>query len=413
MKNPDITSWQRKYTFLSTSLRISLQKIPSLEKLDKILSLLCTGQNPICSQHTALFLLKEKKFHLTAACNFNHHHCSTPPNINSCHCGVVAYKAKTRFFSGQEQPPCPSPKSAMCNTPHYCVPLSDEEGVLGVLILFCKETEGSKEATEFLHDIAHIIETILSTIKVEERSIKEMAEHNRLSTLAEIASSVAHEVRNPLASIRGMAQSIEEEVDHSSHAYECSTRIVRQVDRLNQFLCDFFNYARPKKSKTTQIDIEKTITDTLALVEKKLSRAKIQFHFEIQKSIPTITADQNHIQQVLLNLFLNSIDAIQQNGHISLTIETITDQKQLVYTSKFEHLKIDTDDVLFRFADNGTGMSKKNIHRIFDPFFTTKKDGVGLGLATVYRILKENRAFIFAENSPNSGAIFYIFFKRA
>lgn len=413
MKYSKSNLWQLKYALLSQCLKISLQKISSTQKIERILSLLCSTQNPICAQHAALFLVKDQVLQFTTGCNFHQRHNCDPSRINACHCGVVARKTEATFFSAQQKTSCSHQQSPLCDVPHYCIPLVNKNTTLGVLIVLCSETQNVQESIEFVKDIAHILESIVFITNAESRAIKEIEEQNRLTTLAAVASAVAHEVRNPLAGIRAMAQSIEEEVNQTSDAYQCSTRIIRQVDRLDTLLCGFFNYAHPRGSEITQVDIQKIVIDTRTLVEKKLSHANIQFHLEIHNDVSTILADPNQVQQVLLNLFLNSIDAIQQNGQISLIVEDVTADQKQQYTNHFHGLKVDIGDILFRFIDNGPGISQKKLQHIFDPFFTTKKGGTGLGLATAHRILKGNKAFIFAESCRESGTIFYIFFKRA
>lgn len=402
MKSSEVNFWQSKYTLLNTALKISLERISSDHKIEKILSTLCAPSSPICAQKAALFLVKDELLQFTAGYNFQECDNCSPSHINAYHYGIAAHKTQTTFFP-QKRAIHLLKEATTWDAPHYCVCLTDGQTNLGMLIIFCTEPQDDHETINFIEDIAHILEIILSAIKAEEKTTREMKE---------IASAVAHEVRNPLAGIRGMAQSIEEEVSPTSDAHECTTRIIRQVDRLNTLLCDFFDYVRPQKTEISQVDIEAIVSDTRALVEKKLSHTKIQFHFEMQKNIPTITADPNQLQQVLLNLFLNSIDAIQQNGKISLIIKKVTADKRRLYTRQFKDLKVDIGDILFRFIDSGPGISEKNMLHIFDPFFTTKKEGTGLGLATVHRIVKENRASIFTKSSPESGTVFYIFFKR-
>lgn len=403
MKSSKVAPWQLKYSLLSASLKISLQKAPSIKKIEKILSLLCAPLNPIGAQHAALFSTKETTLEFTAAHNFQTFGKLAPSHINAYHLEAVSHKTQTTFFpqpTSQNSPRQPQ----QWDTPHYCAPLWNNEQRLGILVVFCKEKQGSNNTIAFIEDITRVLAAILGSIKDKENTTKEMEE---------IASAVAHEVRNPLAGIRGMAQSIEEEVEKTSDAHECSTRIIRQVDRLNKLLCDFFTHVQPQKSDITQIDIKTIVTETHALVEKKLCHGKILFHFNMHKDVPAIIAAPDQLQQVLLNLFLNSIDAIQKNGEISLTIEEVSTPQQQLYTHQFHGLVVEVGDILFRFADSGPGISQKNISHIFDPFFTTKREGTGLGLATVHRILKENRASIFTESSPEYGTIFYIFFKHA
>lgn len=241
---------------------------------------------------------------------------------------------------------------------------------------------------------------------------KEMEKMNRLSTVAEIASAVAHEVRNPLAGIKIMAQSIEEDVIPGSEQHECSQRIIRQVDRLNELLTEFFSYARPGIPNKQPVALLDVIEETKHLIQNKLIKSKIDLKLDIAKKLPPIMADQNQMQQVLLNLFLNSIDAIQQGGNISITARNITETALKTFRRQQPHLVYDTEDIIVTFSDDGAGMNKDSLEKAFEPFFTTKSSGTGLGLSIVYRTLKENDAAIFVDSKVRKGTKFTLLFKK-
>jgi len=135
---------------------------------------------------------------------------------------------------------------------------------------------------------------------------REMEKMNRLATIAEIASAVAHEVRNPLAGIKIMAQSIEEEARDNSEQQECARRITRQVDRLNILLSDFFSYARPAEPKKRPTSLEAILIETKPLINSRLSKNHIRLHEDLSTDLPKIIADPHQLQQVFLNLFLNA-----------------------------------------------------------------------------------------------------------
>ena len=241
---------------------------------------------------------------------------------------------------------------------------------------------------------------------------KEMEKMNRLSTVAEIASAVAHEVRNPLAGIKIMAQSIEEGVVPGSEQHECSHRIIRQVDRLNELLTEFFSYARPSTPNKQPITLLDVIEETNHLIQNKLVKNKIELNLDIAQNLPKIMADQNQMQQVLLNLFLNSIDAIQQSGTISITAMNITTKALKTFRRQQPHMVYTTDDIIVTFSDDGAGMNKDALEKSFEPFYTTKNSGTGLGLSIVYRTLKENDADIFVESKVRKGTKFTLLFKK-
>lgn len=240
---------------------------------------------------------------------------------------------------------------------------------------------------------------------------KEMEKMNRMSTVAEIAAAVAHEVRNPLAGIKIMAQSIEEQSVSRDEQSECSKRIVRQVDRLNDLLTDFFSYARPTLPKTRPISIIDILSETRHLITNKLLSKHIIFKERHEQTLPLIMADPNQIQQVFLNLFLNAIDAIKQGGTIEVTTRLIGTSDLLQYKRKHPGLLTGSQYVLLHFSDNGAGMSPETAEKVFEPFFTTKTTGSGLGLSIVYRTLKENDAVIVVDSTEGKGTTFTIFFR--
>ena len=240
---------------------------------------------------------------------------------------------------------------------------------------------------------------------------KEMEKMNRLSTIAEIASAVAHEVRNPLAGIKIMAQSIEEEARDNSEQLECSRRIIRQVDRLNELLSDFFSYARPAEPNKRPTALPSIIAETMPLINNRLTKNNISCSEEISAKLPRIIADPHQVQQVFLNLFLNAIDAIKTQGQIEIFASPLTPSMAKFYKKLYPALLGKGPYVIVRFTDNGSGMPPHVADQVFEPFFTTKTSGAGLGLSIVYRTLKENDAEIVLDSKEGRGTTFTIFFR--
>ncbi len=240
---------------------------------------------------------------------------------------------------------------------------------------------------------------------------KEMEKMNRLSTIAEIASAVAHEVRNPLAGIKIMAQSIEEGSGTKDERIECSRRIIRQVDRLNELLTDFFSYARPVTPKKRHTSLGEILAETRPLITGKLENQGIQLVENVNDDLPDIIADPNQLQQVFLNLFLNAIDAIRQEGIIEITARTLKSHELPLFCKAHHLLQRGIPYVMIHFKDNGAGMSPGGCERVFEPFYTTKTNGSGLGMSIVYRTLRENDAIITVSSTEGKGTTFAMFFK--
>lgn len=240
---------------------------------------------------------------------------------------------------------------------------------------------------------------------------REMEKMNRLSTVAEIASAVAHEVRNPLAGIRTMSQSIDENLPESDENREYTRRIIKQVDRLNDLLTEFFTYAKPGKPKKRSISLLEVIRETKPLLKVKLGNLGIILREEYEASLPNILADFNQIQQVFLNLLLNSLDAVGAGGAIEISARSLKPEMRENFYSIYPGLRDDREYVVVFFSDNGPGMSEEVIEKAFEPFFTTKHTGSGLGLSIVYRILLENNAVIFIDTAKSDGTTFIMFFE--
>ncbi len=240
---------------------------------------------------------------------------------------------------------------------------------------------------------------------------KEMEKMNRLSTVAEIASAVAHEVRNPLAGIKIMAQSIEENSGTEDERIECSRRIIRQVDRLNELLTDFFSYARPVMPKKRETSLPHILSETKPLIINKLEAHRIHLLEKFTDGLPSVIADPNQLQQVFLNLFLNAIDAIRQEGTIEIIARKLSRDELSAYRKTNHLLQTGIRYVVVHFKDNGAGMNQTGTDRVFEPFYTTKSNGSGLGMSIVYRTLKENDATISVQSAEGKGTIFTMFFK--
>jgi len=239
----------------------------------------------------------------------------------------------------------------------------------------------------------------------------EMEKMNRFSTIAEIASAVAHEVRNPLAGIRTMTQVIDEQLQEGAPHKEYTRRIIKQVDRLNELLTEFFIYARPPMPSRRPVSLVKAMEDIKPLVGSRLQKSGVSLVEEYEPGLPDIMADPSQVQQVFLNLFLNALAAMKRtDGRISIRAHYIGTDRSEFGGGKFPWLRADGHYVAVYFTDNGCGMEQDVLEKVFEPFFTTRHDGSGLGLSIVYRILKENNAGIMVESTPRVGSTFIIFF---
>jgi len=238
---------------------------------------------------------------------------------------------------------------------------------------------------------------------------EEMQRMDRLASLGVMASGIAHEIRNPLAGIKAIAQTFQEEIPEDDPKNEFVKRILRQVDRLDEMLKSLFSYARPRKANRQFCSMEEIIQEVVALLNPKIQEKQIRFVQSIEPQVPDAFVDPGQIQQVLMNLILNSIEAIDKQGEILLEIKSVPNTYPRLSRKPF-YRKITGNNYLeIHIRDNGCGISRENLQQIFNPFFTTKTFGTGLGLSIVYQMVKENDGVIYVESEVNKGTDFYLF----
>jgi len=227
----------------------------------------------------------------------------------------------------------------------------------------------------------------LREIKLLEKKIKRS---ERLASLGQMAAGIAHEIRNPLSSIKGFAQYFRNKFDQDSEDWKYSSVMITEVNRLNRVIQDLLNFAKPRTPKFSPHSIEQLIKHTLKLIQPDMLERKIEVNKKFNKNIQQLWLDGDLITQALLNIFLNAIESMENSGQLTIKVET-----------KNKIVEIDI-------IDTGNGISQENLSHIFDPFFTLKKGGTGLGLAIVYRIIEIHDGEIEVFSEPGKGTTFKI-----
>ncbi len=233
---------------------------------------------------------------------------------------------------------------------------------------------------------------------------------DRLASLGVLASGIAHEVRNPLAGIKTIAQTLEEEFEESDVRHEYLSRIIRQVNRLDELLRTLFSYARPREPIRKKHPLDEIIEEVFILMEERFKKRNIKFQKKLAPDIPSVYVDFHQIQQVFINLFLNGLEAMPDGGNMELHAD-IT--KTVIHTldrrkKRFPVNNKESKYVAVKIRDTGMGIKPEDLNSIFDPFFTTKPQGAGLGLSIVYRIIEEHEGDIRVESNPGQGTTFTV-----
>lgn len=212
-----------------------------------------------------------------------------------------------------------------------------------------------------------------------------------LEALGSLSAGMAHEIRNPLTSIKGYAQFIKTELEVDSELYNDISVIISEVDRLNNIIDRFLAFAKPGDLNLEYCDINKIIGVVINLINRDNLMKNIALKTELEK-LPCTKADFDQIEQVLLNICINAIQAMPQGGTLSINTK---------YKKSYETIEIEI-------ADTGEGISTENQDKIFEPFFTTKEKGTGLGLAICSRIVENHKGVIEVNSTSKAGTIFII-----
>jgi two-component system sensor histidine kinase PilS (NtrC family) len=211
----------------------------------------------------------------------------------------------------------------------------------------------------------------------------------KMALLGEMAAGLAHEIKNPLASLSGSIQIMREEIAYHPEHDNLMRIIMRETDRLTSLVSDFLLFAKPPMAKLESIKLDEALDEILELFKKDSTKlGRLQIDCRWVKNI-WVEIDPMHLRQILWNLLLNAAEAIQDEGRIQVEINTVRNKQ-----------------VIIRVVDNGAGIPPENIASIYDPFFTTKPSGTGLGLSIVHRILAYYNSRLVVKSSEAEGTVF-------
>lgn len=221
----------------------------------------------------------------------------------------------------------------------------------------------------------------------EKKRLEQQVYHaDRLAALGEMMAGIAHEIRNPLTAIKSLVQYLHEGSTEEERQ-EFHPMIVKEVDRVNKIIEEILYFARPSKSAIVKVDVNQLIQETI-LLAKNMTKNKVKnYHLKFLENLPMVEMDPEQFKQVFLNILINSAQAIKNSGEI--TVESLFNSER--------------EKVTLHFSDTGPGIVEENLKRVFDPFYTSKKEGTGLGLAVVQRIVESHHGVVWVENISSEG----------
>ncbi|OGP73325.1 MAG: hypothetical protein A2V86_16455 [Deltaproteobacteria bacterium RBG_16_49_23] len=246
-----------------------------------------------------------------------------------------------------------------------------------------------KDAEGRVIGASRICKDITQLKKVEER----LALTERLTSLGELTAGVAHELRNPLAGIKINTQILSRKRDFPEMERRLLDSTLEGIGKIQKIVDDMLHFAKPKASHFKLEEINEVAESSLAIFQTKLKKGNISLLFQKGEALPKVWIDAHQIQQVLTNLMLNAIQAMEKGG--TLALRTFSDGK---------------NEVGIEVKDTGAGIPKSHLKKIFDPFFTTKSEGTGLGLSISINILGSHGATIDVVSEEGKGSTFIIHF---
>ena len=263
-----------------------------------------------------------------------------------------------------------------------------QEGNLDSLIQPSKNDE--------IGSLSHSFNTMVEKLhkanhKIDELHQQQMERASHLASMGELAAGLAHEIKNPIAGIKGALEIIKHRTNSDDPQIEIFDEILVQIDKIHNIIQDLLSYSKPKEIKKRPANPNNCIIDAIKLAQPQIQKKDIQIAFARLKDDIQIMMDEDKVQEVMLNLLLNSIAAIERKGEISI------------------QLKIDNNNMLeITVSDDGRGIKAEHLSQVFNPFFTTRKKGTGLGLSICKKIIDAHQGSIQVTSQEEKGTTFII-----
>lgn len=205
-----------------------------------------------------------------------------------------------------------------------------------------------------------------------QKTFEQLLQAEKLSSLGELAAGIVHEVRNPLSSIKGAIEILEDELKPDSPRREFAKLAKKEIERLDKLVGEFLRFARPSKLNIKPCNLNKIVESVTSLIENKALEQKVIIEKNLADKLPKVFVDEEQIKQVLLNLSINSLQAMPNGG-------------KLIFRT------LSSDGICsVEVEDTGSGISDEILPKVFDPFFTTKEKGIGLGLSVAHKIIAQH-----------------------
>jgi signal transduction histidine kinase len=226
---------------------------------------------------------------------------------------------------------------------------------------------------------------------------------DRLATLGEMAAAIAHEVKNPLASIEVMAGVLKRQLADHTEALDGLDDIIKEAKMANAIVVEVLEFVRPIPLQVERASVDEVIKDSITLAEGKMRRGAVSIDTDIAPNVPDLLADPQQLRQLFSNLLANAFEALGGEGHVEIRATVRPAEEEPAGGGELL-----PPQVVVEVRDDGPGITPDDLERIFSPFFTTKPQGTGLGLAIVRKVVDAHDGHIDAVSAPGRGATFRV-----
>lgn len=251
---------------------------------------------------------------------------------------------------------------------------------------------------------AMMVLTDITALKQLELQIRRS---DRLASLGTLSAGMAHEIKNPLVSIKTFAQLLPERYLDSDFRETFSNLIGHEIDRIDSLVNQLLRFARPTKPLLKPLHVHEALEKALLLVGHRLYQKEIKLTRSWDANVDTIKADADQLEQVFLNFFLNAMDAMKNGGELVVNTQILSEERWTSGTSQ-NNGEAGHEALRITIRDTGEGIRSEDLAHVFDPFFTTKDYGTGLGLSVVHGIVQEHGGQIEVESELHKGTAFHI-----
>lgn len=261
---------------------------------------------------------------------------------------------------------------------------------LAFLLLACLAALTTGRERRLRRHYQQVAEQLSSVYEKVQANFEGMKRAERLSAIGQLSAGLAHEIRNPLASISGAASILARSLDLDPKNAKCLEIITSECERLNGLLTNFLNFARPRPPRLQNVQLEPVLENVLGLASHGVRGKTVRFEKKFEAGLQRVECDPEQLEQVLLNLMINAIEASPDGGTVTLSAAT------------------EENKIAISVVDHGDGVAPAHIDRLFDPFFTTKEHGTGLGLPVAHQIMRQMGGSLLAHANAGRGMRFSV-----